>query len=93
MLGVRKRITSNQLENLISWIATLDFDFSVFKSLNTARASVAAEYWARKPKIPEANKIPRVAHLTGSAASARPSLSKAIVTISKNVGANWEKII
>jgi hypothetical protein len=86
-------MTFIQLSNLINWIETLDLDFSLFKSLNTARASVAAEYWARKPKIPEANKIPSVAHFTTSPESARPSLSKPIVTISKNVGASCEKMI
>ena len=93
MLGVTKRMTFIQLLNPTNWIETLDFDFSVFKSLNTARASVAAEYWARKPKIPEASKIPSVAHFTASAESASPSFSKAIVTMSKNVGASCEKMI
>ena len=93
MLGVTKRMTSSQALNPTSRVETLDFDFSVFKSLNNARASVAAEYWARKPKIPEANKIPSVANFTTIAESARPSFSKAIVTISKNVGASCEKMI
>ena len=86
-------MTFSQLSNLTNRIETLDFDFSLFKSPNTARASVEAEYWARNPKIPEVNKIPSVAHLTSAADSARPSLSNAIVTISKNVGASCEKII
>jgi hypothetical protein len=86
-------MTFSQLSNLTNRIETLDFDFSLFKSPNIARASVAAEYWVRKPKIPEANKIPSVAHLTSAADSASPSLSKPIVTISKNVGASCEKMI